>query len=413
MQEWITPLETLIEARLGVPTWLVIPVLIVLVTIVIDLLAWLIIWRLGPLLESTRNRWDDTIIMALRKPLRVWIWSMAFIGLLRFTGLRLELNWINDNDGRVAGLFSLLMLAWVGVRLVGLIEQRLIFPPAKHKAKSLDPTTASAISKVVGAAIMVVVCLLGFQLLGMNLSGLLAFGGIGGIMIGFAARDVLANFFSGLAIHLDDPFKVGDWIRSPDRDIEGIVEDIGWRLTRIRTFDSRPLYVPNATFSNISVENPSRMFNRRIFQQLALRYCDIVQVRDIVNDVHRMLEEHEHIDHQQATLVNFQRFGDDNLELFLHAYTRTTDWAEHQDIQQDILLRIADIITSHDAALATPAREIHLYDETRPVSHDRDEQRAASDHPGTPGQYRSTGSRPLRGDEPSANSQVSDQDADA
>ncbi|WP_148253861.1 mechanosensitive ion channel family protein [Aidingimonas lacisalsi] len=419
MQDWMTPLETLVEARLGVPDWLVIPALLLLAAAVADLAAWLLIWRLGPLLERTRNRWDDTIVMALRRPLRVWIWGMAIVGLLRFTGLRLEWDWINDHYGHLAGLFSLLMFAWTGVRLVGLIEKRLIFPPAKHKARSLDPTTASAVSKVVGAIIMVVVFLLAFQLMGMSVSGLLAFGGVGGILVGFAARDVLANFFGGLAVHLDDPFKVGDWIRSPDRDIEGIVEDIGWRLTRIRTFDSRPLYVPNATFSTISVENPSRMFNRRIFQQLSLRYEDLPQVRDIVHDIRQMLDAHEYLDHQQTTLVNFQRFGDDDLELFVHAYTRTTDWAEHQDIQQDVLLRIADIIASHDAALAIPSREVHLHDMAQTqASGDTgsrgrpegsiDEQRAASERPETPGQDHSPGSRPLRGDEPGADSPAND-----
>ena len=73
------------------------------------------------------------------------------------------------------------------------------------------------------------------------------------IAIGFAAKDLLSNFFGGLFIYLDRPFAVGDWIRSPDREIEGTVEQIGWRVTRIRTFDKRPLYIPNSVFSQISV----------------------------------------------------------------------------------------------------------------------------------------------------------------
>jgi len=79
------------------------------------------------------------------------------------------------------------------------------------------------------------------QTLGYSISGVLAFGGIGGIAVGFAARDLLANFFGGFMIYMDRPFDVGDWIRSPDQEIEGTVEKIGWRLTTIRTFDKRPL----------------------------------------------------------------------------------------------------------------------------------------------------------------------------
>ena len=83
-------------------------------------------------------------------------------------------------------------------------------------------------------------------------------------------------------IYLDRPFKVGDWIRSPDRDIEGTVVKIGWRLTEIRTFDQRPLYVPNSMFSTIALQNPSRMLNRRIFETIGIRYDDIHQMEAIV-----------------------------------------------------------------------------------------------------------------------------------
>lgn len=73
----------------------------------------------------------------------------------------------------------------------------------------------------------------------MSLSGLLTFGGIGGIAVGMAGKDVLSNFFSGIMLYFDRPFSIGDWIRSPDRNIEGTVAEIGWRITRINTFDHR------------------------------------------------------------------------------------------------------------------------------------------------------------------------------
>ena len=86
-------------------------------------------------------------------------------------------------------------------------------------------------------------------------------------------------------IYLDRPFSVGDWIRSPDKEIEGTVEDIGWRLTRIRTFDKRPLYIPNSIFASISVENPSRMSNRRIYEKIGIRYDDVSKMNTIVTEV--------------------------------------------------------------------------------------------------------------------------------
>ena len=97
-------------------------------------------------------------------------------------------------------------------------------------------------------------------------------------------------------IHLDRPFKVGDWICSPDKQIEGTVEEIGWRQTRIRAFSKRPIYVPNSIFMHIVVENPSRMSHRRIYETIGIRYDDIHAIAAIVDDVKKMLMNHEEID---------------------------------------------------------------------------------------------------------------------
>ncbi|NIP74156.1 MAG: mechanosensitive ion channel, partial [Gammaproteobacteria bacterium] len=119
-------------------------------------------------------------------------------------------------------------------------------------------------------------------------------------------------------VYLDRPFAVGDWIRSPDRDIEGTVEDIGWRLTRIRTFDKRPLYVPNATFSTIAVENPSRMHNRRIYETVGIRYDDADKMGPIVADVRAMLEAHPDIETGRLLMVNFNAFAPSSLDFFIY-----------------------------------------------------------------------------------------------
>ena len=173
-------------------------------------------------------------------------------------------------------------------------ERNLINP--EFISDPVDPTTVSAVAKLLRASVIITALLIAMQLLGYSVSGLLAFGGIGGIAVGFAAKDLLANFFGGLMIYLDRPFSVGDWIRSPDKEIEGTVEDVGWRLTRIRTFDKRPLYIPNSVFASISVENPSRMTNRRIYETVGIRYCDMDSMNNIVQQVTQMLKDHDAID---------------------------------------------------------------------------------------------------------------------
>jgi len=198
------------------------------------------------------------------------------------------------------------------------------------------------------------------QTLGYSISGVLAFGGIGGIAIGFAARDLLANFFGGLTIYMDRPFDVGDWIRSPDREIEGSVEKIGWRLTTIRTFDKRPLYIPNSVFTNIAVENPQRMTNRRIKETIGIRYDDASKMREIISDVKKMLQEHDDIDNNQTLIVNFNEFAASSLNFFIYTFTKTVNWIEFHKVKQDVMLKVIDIIESHGAECAFPTTTMHI-----------------------------------------------------
>jgi MscS family membrane protein len=164
-------------------------------------------------------------------------------------------------------------------------------------------------------------------------------------------------------IYLDRPFSVGDWVRSPDQEIEGTVEDIGWRLTRIRTFDKRPLYIPNCVFANISVENPSRMSHRRIFETIGIRYSDIDKIDQIVHKVRCMLRDHRNIDSSETLIVNFNQFSSSSIDFFVYTFTRTTDWIDFHQVKQEILLNISDIIISEGAEVAFPTTTINLSEE--------------------------------------------------
>ncbi|MEX2506104.1 MAG: mechanosensitive ion channel family protein, partial [Pseudohongiellaceae bacterium] len=194
--------------------------------------------------------------------------------------------------------------------------------------------------------------------MGLDITALLAAGGVGGIAIGFAAKDLLANFFGGLMIYLDRPFAIGDWIRSPDRNIEGTVENIGWRLTLVRTFDKRPLYVPNSVFTNIALENPSRMLNRRINENIGIRYRDADKMGVIVKDVREMLQNHKDIDTRQTLMVNFNKYAASSLEFFIYTFTKTTVWTEYHKIKEDVMLKIVEIVHKHDADFAFPTTTV-------------------------------------------------------
>ncbi len=263
--------------------------------------------------------------------------------------------------GPIRDVCIIAALTWFLIRFIRITESNVV-AKKEEKGEEVDRTTIDAIAKLLRLSVMITAVLVALQTLGFSVSGVLAFGGIGGIAVGFAARDLLANFFGGLMIYLDRPFAVGDWIRSPDRNIEGTVEEIGWRLTRIRTFDSRPLYVPNSVFTNIAVENPSRMENRRIYETIGVRYDDAAKVGAIVKDVTEMLNAHPEIHQGRTLMVNFTTCGPSSLDFFVYCFTRTAVWAEFHRVKQEVLLKILDIVDSHGAEVAFPTRTLHVPD---------------------------------------------------
>ena len=216
--------------------------------------------------------------------------------------------------------------------------------------------------KLLRLSVIITASLVALQTMGYSISGVLAFGGIGGIAIGFAAKDLLANFFGGLMIYLDRPFTIGDWVRSPDREIEGTVEHIGWRQTRIRTFDKRPLYIPNSVFATIAVENPSRMTHRRIYETIGIRYDDAAKMSQIVEAVKKMLQQHHEIDTSQTLIVNFNAFAASSMDFFVYTFTKTTNWVKYHEVKHDVLLKINDIVAAHGAEIAFPTSTLHIPD---------------------------------------------------
>ena len=338
--------------------------LVMLLTGAVRLIAKIFFDRLARQLEKTHNLYDDALLAAARRPLGFGIWVIGTTFAAEIAGRHAETD-IFTYVPTLRDVAIVWLLIWFALRFIKFIEQHVI--ETGYRSKEVDQTTARAVGKLLRASVIITGVLLVLQAFGISVSGALAFGGIGGIAIGFAARDLLANFFGALMIFMDRPFSVGDWIRSPDRNIEGTVEEIGWRLTRIRTFDKRPLYVPNSVFTSLAVENPSRMQNRRIYETIGIRYDDIAAMQQIVHGVEEMLQAHADIDNKQTLMVNFVEFGPSSVDFFVYCFTKTTVWTEFHQIKQDILLKIAEIIEQHQAEIAFPTRTLHLKAEPQPL----------------------------------------------
>ena len=335
---------------------------VVLATLLARLLAKLAFDRLAKQLQRTRNLYDDAVLDAARKPIGLGIWSFGILFAAEIAGRDSESE-LFDAIGAMRDVVAIALLAWFAVRFITYVENHLADRDDGDEEDGKEPvdrTTLAVISKLLRASVLITALLMALQSLGFSIAGVLAFGGLGGLAVGFAARDLLANFFGALMIFLDRPFEVGDWVRSPDREIEGTVEEIGWRLTRIRTFDQRPLYVPNSAFTTLTVENPSRMRNRRIYEIVGIRYDDLAALQPIVDGIRAMLREHDEIDTSRTLIVNFLNFGASSLDIMVYTFTKTTEWVHFHVVKEDVLLRIAGIVEGHGAEMAFPTQTLHV-----------------------------------------------------
>ncbi|MBT8433915.1 MAG: mechanosensitive ion channel family protein [Gammaproteobacteria bacterium] len=328
--------------------------LVVLITAFASFFAKRVLAKVHKRLHRTPTRWDDIIFGAMMRPLTLVVWLVGLDIAVDIIYNKTESAIFTYSDS-VRDVGILVCIAWFVLGIIRGAEHEF-----GQESDTIDKTTVVAISKLVRLAVIITAALVILQTLGFSVSGVLAMGGIGGLAVGFAAKDLLANFFGSLVIFLDRPFVIGDWIRSPDRNIEGTVEKIGWRVTMIRDFQSRPLYVPNSIFTSIIVENPSRMANRRINETIGLRYSDLTSMDKVVAEVEAMLRTHEEIDPDKTLMVNFNEFADSSVDFFIYCFTKTTQWVKFHQVKQDVMLRIGEIIEANNAEIAFPTSTIHI-----------------------------------------------------
>ncbi len=308
--------------------------------------------KLSKHLDSTKTQIDNYFVDALSTPLKVLVWY----GWIYFSMLQLKVDF--PALGQIAGyivITPIIILAWAILRLISSIEKAMLEREAK-----VDKDSIRLFTRLIKIS-FVFVFVLGFaQYFGYSVSSILTLGGVGGIVIGFAAKDMLANVFGGLMIQMDKPFSTGDWIRTTDKSIEGVVEKIGWRMTRLRTFNKNPVYVPNGIFATIPIETPSRMTNRQIHAIIGIRYDDIAQMSSIIEKVEKLLADHEHIDHEEPCRVYFDLFNASSLDFVIWAFSSVTDSSEFKKIKGKLLLDVADIIANHGAEMAYPTQTLHI-----------------------------------------------------
>lgn len=293
----------------------------------------------------------SALLEAIRWPLVVFIWVKAVASMISISAVKIDDTLINLL-WKLHDIGLILLFAWVFNRFIRLFEEQLLL--GRLAKKRPDETTVQATGKLLRVGAIIIVILLILPSLGINVSGIVAFGGGSAIVLGIGAQQIFANYFGGLVIYADSHFKVGDWIYAPDKNIEGQVEYIGWRATQMRTFDQKACYVPNAILASSIVVNSSRMRNRCIKEEIGIRHADAAVLNKVTQEIRATLQAHPGIDQRKIILSHFTEFGPTSLKISVYAFTKTIDRKTYHDVQQELFLKIIQIIENNGAALAFP-----------------------------------------------------------
>ena len=303
------------------------------------------------LTKKTKTDIDDKLFKALKEPLKF----LFIIGGIYFFFYFLEIK------GEILNhlIKSLLIfdLFWVLFNIVNIFEDKVYHFIGKYGRASRE--MASFIIKLLKILIVSLAIIALLQEFGINVTGFLASLGLGGLAFALAAKDTAANIFGGIAILTDNIFKIGEWVKIGN--VEGTVEDIGMRTTKIRAFDKRLIIVPNSVIANSSIENFSRRDKRRVVMRIGLTYnTSIETIKEVIKEIREMLLNHPEIAKEESLLIYFDEFEDSSLSIFCYFFTNTSIWKEYLRIKEDINLKIKEIIEKYPTDFAFPSNSIYF-----------------------------------------------------
>ncbi len=341
------------QTLFGIPLGNILAAILIFILVVLlrKYLTGIVTRFLLRLARKTETKFDDIIIQDLQGPIRFLFVIVAFDLFFQFLFL----------DNRFTELFlsSLLILDlyWVLYALTPALQTFLYDYSRTNEHLSYE------LGKFILRLIRLLIVTLAFISLlnnfGVNVTALVASLGLGGLAFALAAKDTAANLFGSIALMLDQSIRIGEWIRV--NGVEGIVEDIGMRTTKIRTFEKSFVVVPNSIVANSNIENFSRRGIRRIKMLIGLTYDTTPQqIRAIVEGIRSMLQTHPGIAHDQTLLVRFDRFDDSSLGIFIYTFTNTSDWEKYLEIREDIHLKTMEIVHQHGSDFAFPSRSIYV-----------------------------------------------------
>ena len=349
---------------LGIKLWrLIAAALVVMVILSLRNSIRKFIFNLFRLLAAnTKTTVDDQLIEALTPCFRKFYYIIAlWVG---FLCLGLSNDPTSKTDmvdiiNLIVRSALIIVVAWAVYR--GLDVVIYLFRQITARTETdLDDYLAMFVGKTFKVLVIAFGILMILAEWGYDVRSIIAGLGIGGLAVALGGKDFVANIFGFFTIFLDRSFSVGDWILTPD--LEGTVEDVGIRSTKVRTFAQALVTIPNSVLANKPITNWSKMGKRRITFTLGVTYSSSSgQIQDLTKRIKEMLAEHPDI-HPQTIFVYFSDFGPSSLDIFLYFFTNTTVWQEFLEVQHDVKLKMMEIVEDLGMSVAFPSQSIYMED---------------------------------------------------
>lgn len=304
------------------------------------------------LASKTKTDLDTKILKAFQGPVSWFIVSLgAYLALRLLLAETIYFEFIHR-------LFRSMVIVCLTAGFYNLASTSSEFLRDFSKKFDFDRILVAFISRALRFIFVAIAATIVAQEWGYDVNGFLAGLGIGGLAFALAAQDSIANVFGGMVIIVEKPFNIGDWILTPA--VEGTVEDITFRSTKVRTFAQALVTVPNSAIANQPITNWSEMGRRRISFKLGVTYSTSAnQMRRCVAQIKKMLEQHPDI-HPETIFVNFEGFNDSSLDIFIYCFTVTTNWGQYLSVQEDVNLKIMEILAQEGLSVAFPSRSLYL-----------------------------------------------------
>ena len=318
------------------------------------LIARFILNRLSRIVSKTSNQIDDAVIEVLDGPLKFLPVVLGFFIASSYLD-------VSDNN---QDFLDLLNRSLITIFIFWLLHQLII--PFSFVIKNFESKISKPLVDWTLKGLKILVIVLGavaiLELWGIRVGPVIAGLGLFGVAVALGAQDLFKNLISGIMILMEKRFTVGDVILVSG-EVEGVVEQIGFRSTLVRRFDSTPVMVPNYKFAEQSVTNYTRRHHRRIRWLIGLEYrTSIDQLKNIRDEINNLIEKDDNFAKNQnaSFYVRIDSFSDSSIDMLVQTFTVTNEWAEFLKIKENLAVKIIEIVENNEAGFAFPSQSLYV-----------------------------------------------------